>query len=129
VVVEANGDVELVDALKSTFEGAPATGLNTLSPGFSFDDFDALPAIRDRQRSSDDLCATCRGCALKEICGGGYLPHRYPPAADGNQHNPFDNPSVYCADLADLITTIRSHLKATVDAYTKRQQPVPSPST
>ncbi|HEX3210932.1 MAG TPA: radical SAM protein, partial [Actinomycetota bacterium] len=43
------------------------------------------------------LGATCRACPLVRICGGGAYVHRYGP--DGG----FDHPSVYCADLTDLI--------------------------
>ena len=38
---------------------------------------------------------------MKEICAGGYLPHRFSRARR------FDNPSVYCDDLKALIGTIQ----------------------
>ena len=39
---------------------------------------------------------------MKEICAGGYLPHRFSRA------NRFDNPSVYCDDLKTLIGAIQN---------------------
>lgn len=43
-------------------------------------------------------------CPVREVCGGGYLPHRY-----GNNKG-FNNPSIYCEDLLKIITHIQNHL-------------------
>jgi uncharacterized protein len=103
VVVEANGEIEAVDTLKSTFPGAAHLGFDVFT-----DDFDTVaahPAIRGRQVGSAGLCATCQACPIVRICGGGYLPHRYSHA------NQFMNPSVYCADLQALIAHIGTKVK------------------
>ncbi|MEU4237114.1 FxsB family cyclophane-forming radical SAM/SPASM peptide maturase [Actinoplanes sp. NPDC026619] len=91
VVVESDGDIEQVDALKSAYPGACATGLNVLR-----DDFDPAldhPGIVARQIGRAALSDECLACPAVAFCGGGHYAHRYRPGAG------FRNPSVYCADL------------------------------
>jgi uncharacterized protein len=104
VVVESDGAIEQVDSLKSTFDGAAATGLNVLD-----DDFDSAllaPGVRRRHLGVEGLCATCRMCSDHQVCGGGNYVQRY-RAGSG-----FDNPSVYCTDLRQLIRHVRQRLEA-----------------
>lgn len=104
VVIETDGSIEQVDALKSAYDGAAATGLN-----ISHDDFDQAarhPAIVARQNGVSSLAETCQECRLLSVCGGGYYPHRY------RQGNGFTNPSVYCVDLQALIDHIRDRVVA-----------------
>jgi uncharacterized protein len=54
--------------------------------------------------SHSRLCRQCLSCPVKDICGGGYLPHRY------HKENGFNNPSVYCHDLLKLITHIQTRV-------------------
>ncbi|WP_155353293.1 FxsB family cyclophane-forming radical SAM/SPASM peptide maturase [Acrocarpospora macrocephala] len=99
VVVETDGSIELSDILKSTYEGAGDTGMNVLR-----DSFDAVarhPGIMVRQLGADGLSSVCRGCEIHAVCGGGLHAHRYSDATA------FDNPSVYCLDLYQLIDHIR----------------------
>ncbi|AEV82391.1 Fe-S oxidoreductase [Actinoplanes sp. SE50] len=95
VTVETDGTLEQGDALKTAAPGAPATGLHVR--WHSFDDYLEHPGARARQSGVDGLSATCRRCPLVEVCGGGLYAHRYSSLTG------FDNPSVYCADLATLI--------------------------
>ena len=95
IVVETNGDIEAVDSLKASFEGATGLGLDVFNN--TFDDAARHAKVRERQAGASALCAHCRQCAIVDICGGGYLPNRY------SRKNGFDNPSVYCRDLAKLI--------------------------
>jgi sulfatase maturation enzyme AslB (radical SAM superfamily) len=46
------------------------------------------------------LCEACRACPFHDVCGGGYLPHRY------STERGFSNPTVYCRDLWKLITHV-----------------------
>jgi uncharacterized protein len=102
VVIETDGSIEQVDALKSAYEGAAATGLDVFRN--SFDDALAHPGVAARQAGLAALSATCRACPLVTVCGGGHYAHRY-RAGSG-----FGNPSVYCADLALLIRHIATRL-------------------
>jgi len=106
VVVETNGDIELVDSLKGTFEGATHLGYNVRD--VRFDQVALHNMVQFRRLGLEALADTCRSCRLVDICGGGYLPNRY-KAETG-----FRNPSIYCHDLQKLITSIRNTLAATV---------------
>lgn len=104
VVVETDGAIEQVDSLKSAYEGACHTGLNVLA-----DPFDAAfdhPGIVARQIGVRALSDTCLACPVHEICGGGHYAHRY-RSPDG-----FRNPSVYCADMVELIRHVRGRVVA-----------------
>jgi uncharacterized protein len=99
VVVETDGSIQQVDALKVAYEGAPDTGLNVRENTFD----EAIERLRHttapppRTEASD----ICRRCPEFAVCGGGQVTHRYRP------DNGFDNPSVYCNDLKVLIGHVR----------------------
>ncbi|WP_083418881.1 FxsB family cyclophane-forming radical SAM/SPASM peptide maturase [Pseudofrankia sp. BMG5.36] len=104
LVIETDGALEQVDALKAAYPGAPATGL-TVADG-PFDLALGHPAVVARQQGVAGLSAECRRCEIRDVCGGGYYPHRY-RAGSG-----FANPSVYCPDLLALIRHIRRRVHA-----------------
>ncbi|MFD5319557.1 FxsB family cyclophane-forming radical SAM/SPASM peptide maturase [Streptomyces sp. NPDC127098] len=106
LVIESDGSIELGDALKSAYEGAPHTGLDVFRD--SFDEARLLPGVVARQRGAAGLSPTCAGCAVRDICGAGEYSTRY--RADAG----FRNPSVYCADLARLVCHIRDRVLADV---------------
>jgi uncharacterized protein len=101
LVIEADGSWEQTDSLKTAFENAPATGFDIFS--HSVDEAAAHPAVASRQAGIAALSQTCRDCELVQACGGGLYTHRYKAG------NGFDNPSVYCADLKELIPRIVGH--------------------
>jgi uncharacterized protein len=111
VVVETNGQIEQVDSLKSTFEGAAGTPLHV-----SRDPFDTalmLPPIVARQIGARALAPHCRECRIRNVCGAGHYVHRY------RSGRGFLNPSVYCHDLYRLITHIHEVLSADIKALQK----------
>ncbi|GGS04685.1 hypothetical protein Snoj_49870 [Streptomyces nojiriensis] len=95
VVVETDGTLEQVDSLKSAFEGAAATGFNVFD--HAFDQVAAHPGVRARQLGLAGVSESCRRCPVVRSCGGGLYTHRY------RDRNGFDNPSVYCTDLRELV--------------------------
>jgi uncharacterized protein len=103
VVVETDGTLELQDALKVAYEGAPATGLSLAT--HPFDAALKHPVVRANQSGIEDLSLTCRQCSIVTVCGGGHYAHRY--RADTG----FDNPSVYCADLIEFIAHVRRRVE------------------
>ncbi|MFI6346649.1 FxsB family cyclophane-forming radical SAM/SPASM peptide maturase [Streptomyces sp. NPDC050560] len=105
VVVDTDGAVEQVDALKSAYPGAPATGLDVRH--HTFDEALRHPGIAARQLGADALAADCRRCPVHRVCGGGNYVHRYTPGSG------FRHPSVYCADLEHLIRHIAARLAET----------------
>ena len=104
IVVESDGAIEQTDALKLAYETAAATGLTVQAN--TFDDALAHPGVVARQIGVRALCATCRDCRIRDICGAGHYAHRF-----GNG-NGFLNPTVYCADMVHLIDHITSRVAA-----------------
>jgi uncharacterized protein len=98
LVIETDGSLEQADWLKTAYEGAAATGFDVFRN--SLDQAALHTGIMARQHGLDDLCDACRQCPVVAVCGGGLYAHRYDPATG------FDNPSVYCADLVELIGRI-----------------------
>lgn len=104
VVVETNGDIEVVDSLKGTFEGATHLGYNIRHA--EFDNALHHSMVEFRRLGLGSLSQACQACRLVTVCGGGYLPNRY------SAENGFRNPSIYCHDLQKLITHIHRVLIA-----------------
>lgn len=101
LVIETDGSWEQPDSMKTAFDGAAATGMDVIT--HSVDDVTSHPAIAARQQGAAALCQTCQDCPVVRICGGGLYAHRY--RGDGSE---FDNPSVYCDDLFQLIDEVTS---------------------
>jgi uncharacterized protein len=102
VVIETDGSYEQVDSLKATFDGAPATGFDVFR--HALDVVARHPGILARQQGLAGLCQTCQECPVVSSCGGGLYAHRYRSGSG------FGHPSVYCADLLDLINHIKRRL-------------------
>ena len=103
-VLETNGDIEVIDALRTCYENATRSKLN-----ISNIEIDAIHENELFQKyyysHTLHLPTKCKECEIKDICGGGFLPHRY------NEHNnKFDNPSIYCDVLIKLISHIKNDL-------------------
>ena len=106
VVIETDGGIEPVDVLKICGEDFTKLGMNVLTN--DIDDVYGAELVRKYQLGAAALCPTCRECAIRDVCGGGYLPHRYSSGSG------FGNPSVYCRDLAKLITHVQARVLKTL---------------
>jgi uncharacterized protein len=96
--IDSDGSIEPVDSLKACGDGFTAMGLN-----ITRDPIEAVydqPLFQAAIAGQDGLCDQCKVCALHDICGGGYLPHRY------SRTTGFANPTVYCRDVWKLTTHI-----------------------
>ncbi|MDT0310529.1 FxsB family cyclophane-forming radical SAM/SPASM peptide maturase [Streptomyces sp. DSM 44917] len=112
-VVDTDGTLALSDHLKTAADGADRTGHDVFS-----DPFDSLldhPGVVARQLGPEGLCAQCRGCPVRTVCGGGHYAHRY-RADSGYLH-----PSVYCPDLMDLIGYVSRVVRADLDRLRTRR--------
>jgi len=98
-VVETDGAIQGSDALRACEDGMVELGLSV--EHHAFDDALENPLVRLANHSSAQLCDTCQACRVREVCGGGYLPHRYSRAGQ------FNNPSIYCDSLYAIISHIR----------------------
>jgi len=99
VVIETDGGIEPVDSLKVCGEGFTKLGINVTQN--KIDDIYDSPLAQSFIAGADSLCETCKRCPIVDVCGGGYMPHRY------REENSFDNPSLYCKDLMKLIAHIQ----------------------
>lgn len=107
VTVGVNGDYEQVDTMKSVFPGAHTMSLNINQ--HSLDEVLKHQNVMARQAGIAGVSDTCKQCAIVSICGGGYYPHRY------SEKNGFNNPSVYCGALTNLITHIQRRIKSDLE--------------
>jgi uncharacterized protein len=100
LVIETDGGIEPSDVLKSCGNAITKQGLNVKTNALG----DALDKklVATYVHNGQYLSETCKRCPIVEMCGGGYMPHRYSPV------NGFDNPSVYCKDLIKLISEVQS---------------------
>ncbi|HTJ72007.1 MAG TPA: FxsB family cyclophane-forming radical SAM/SPASM peptide maturase [Actinospica sp.] len=107
LVIETDGSLEQADSLKVAFDGAVDTGLRVQDDPLSAAAANAQVAAR--QNGPDGLSEQCRSCPVLATCGGGLFAHRYSSksADDFDPAAAFRNPSVYCADLLELIQTIQ----------------------
>jgi uncharacterized protein len=102
LVIEADGSVEAIDSIKATYHGGPELGLNVFTN--SFDEALVHPSIVARLIGPDALSNTCNSCGIHNVCGGGLYTHRF--SSGGG----FKNPSIYCYDLAKLISHIAERI-------------------
>ena len=103
LVIDTDGSIQALDALKVCWEGVPESGLNLFEHGFD-DLYKGLPLLHRVVHEGIPISAMCNSCHERAICGGGYLPHRYSRA------NGFDNPSIWCQDLLTLFAHVRNYI-------------------
>lgn len=111
LTVETDGSYHDLDVLKTTFEGRTGLGLDLASA--SIQEAAASPRMRQHGRllSVEGLSEECRRCPEMAICAGGAVPHRY---RSGSADDGFNNPSIYCSELHDLIVHVRNRVQATL---------------
>lgn len=117
VVIETDGTLEQADSLKTSYDGAAATGFDVFR--HSMDEASRHPGMMDRQQGAAGLSEQCQACPVVESCGGGLYAHRYRTGSG------FANPSVFCEDLLKLITGIRDRT-VRHDRTVHHAEPVPS---
>jgi uncharacterized protein len=103
LVVDTDGTIQALDALKVCEENIAESGLDVLKNGFDDLQF-GLPLVHRMAHVGIPLSAECQRCPESSVCGGGYMPHRYSKARG------FDNPSVWCKDILKLLGHMRSKL-------------------
>lgn len=102
-MIDTDGAIRQIDTLAAAYDNAADTGLTVLE--HPLDAALDHPTTVARQIGLAALAPACLACGVRDVCGGGYYPHRY-RAGDG-----FRNPSVYCRDLFRLITVIRAFVE------------------
>jgi uncharacterized protein len=109
LVVETDGSIETMDALRVCEDGMAKTGLNVRDHGFG-ELGRASPLAHSVIHGGIPPSARCRSCVHLPVCGGGYLPSRY------SRRNQFDNPSVWCDDLYRLIDAVADYVNPRLSA-------------
>jgi uncharacterized protein len=112
LVIETDGSLEPTDAFKCCFDGVTKLGANLTDT--ALEDLRAHPMIAAFQAGVNALCDTCQVCPARDICGGGYMPHRF--GHDGS----FMHPSVYCEALLPLIEHIHNRVAQSLPEQMKR---------
>lgn len=102
MVVESDGSYQLLDVLHICGEAFTTTGGSLATRSFA-------RQFALQRAASPTPCATCRACPVFDVCGGGYLPHRF--TGQG-----FDAPSVHCASLYATIATVGDFLRGCTPA-------------
>jgi uncharacterized protein len=101
VIIETDGSIETLDALRVCSDGITRTKLNVLT--HTLDDIEHMnPLLHRMINVGIRPSAACQRCSEFAVCGGGYLPHRYSRARE------FDNVSVWCKDIQRILHHIRS---------------------
>jgi uncharacterized protein len=96
LIVESDGEIETLDALRVCKHRLSSTGLTVQSNGF--DDLElGSPWIYEVTTRGLSIPTACKPCRYARVCAGGSLPHRYSEARG------FDNPSVWCSDIQVLL--------------------------
>lgn len=103
LVIETDGSIETVDTLRICGNGFTKATFNVAKDELS-SIYKNSELAQQYYNGHDNLCETCSNCDLESICGGGYLGHRYSPK------NQFDNPSIYCKEIAEIICHIQNQL-------------------
>jgi uncharacterized protein len=100
LVIETDGSIEAVDVLKICGDGFTKEGFNVIQN--EIDESFNAELINKFIHANENIPTKCANCSLNTLCGGGYLPHRF------NDESSFNNPSIYCHDLAKIITHIQN---------------------
>jgi uncharacterized protein len=104
IVVNADGSYGMVDTLKTVPGQLQVTGMNVWNNSLK----EASEFINSKAEAlgATTLSRTCSTCPVANVCESGYVPHRFSP-----ENNSLSNPSVYCLDLAYLISHIYGRLQ------------------
>ncbi len=104
LVLETDGTYHDHDVLKITKENSSSLGLSLENNPISAAEKAEKIQFHRKLLTKEGLSAKCKSCKHVDICGGGFVAHRY--SNDG-----YANPSVYCDELYSLF----DHMIARVD--------------
>lgn len=110
--METDGSLEPLDVLRVCGNGMTQMGLNVTRN--TVDELRSTRLFTQGLRSAELLPADCLQCPVLNVCGGGYLPHRW-----GNGRG-FRNTSVHSPELRRTIDHIRYRVTAEFAAASAR---------
>jgi uncharacterized protein len=98
VTMLTDGSLEPLEVLRIAGDGATQTRVNIFEHDLHAIQDD--PLWREVYEASATLAAECRSCPYRSACGGGHIASRWSAARR------YDNPTVYCADIKDILRHI-----------------------
>jgi uncharacterized protein len=97
-----DGQLQPNDIIRIRGNGSNTTNLNIKT--HTFQDLKNNSIWKEARDSSINLHDKCKKCIYKNACGGGALAHRW------SDKNKFNNPSIYCDDLFEIISHIENRI-------------------
>lgn len=102
LIVETDGTYHSLDVLKTSYHGVTKTGKSLWDDSIrKMESAGFVMGLSNKKFSATEKCLDCK---YFNVCGGGYLPHRY------SRYNGFNNPSVFCDDLKIIISHINKRI-------------------
>lgn len=102
LTIDTDGEIKLVDTLRVNAAGIDRAGGFRLSISGLEATLES-PEVLNFLAQEELYAHECRSCAYLDICGGGYIQHRW-----GN--GTYKNPSIYCADYKILFKSVERAL-------------------
>jgi uncharacterized protein len=102
VTMLTDGSLEPDDVLRIAGDGSTRTRMNIFEHGFHA--IQADPLWREVYEASTTLPSKCQRCPYVQACGGGHIASRW------SKSRRYDNPSVYCEDIKDILRHIWSRM-------------------
>lgn len=109
VIIETDGSLEPYDALRTITNGITRVGLNIME--HSIEDLYETELFQMCLHHKTLLAEKCKSCPIVSICGGGSIVNRW------SKENGFNNPSVYCDELMEVIMHIRNKVINELDNH------------
>ena len=97
LTVDTDGEIKLVDTLRINQRGSDFAGGFKISRA-GIDAVLYASELSEFLRARGDVAPECKSCKYFDLCGSGYMQHRW-----GN--GSYRNPSIYCADYKRLFET------------------------
>lgn len=109
VTLLTDGSLEPLDVLRVAGNGFTRTCINILT--HELQDAQTDPLWQEVVARSLTLAAPCQECAYQYACGGGHIASRW------SKERRFDNPSVYCEDIKQILSHIWERLSDGVEIH------------
>lgn len=103
IVLETDGTYHNHDVLKITKEGNTSLGMGLETHAIADVEHSEIIQFHRKLLTKQGLSAKCQTCRHVDVCGGGFIAHRYDTQG-------YQNPSVYCDELYTLISHITHRL-------------------
>lgn len=114
VCVLTDGSLEPLDVLRIAGDGSTRTQVNVFEHDLHA--IQADPLWREVYQATTNLPAECRRCPYLQACGGGHIASRWSTARR------YDNPTVYCEDIKEIMQHIWSRMLPDLYVETSDQQ-------